>query len=59
MPWYTNPVMTRKVLDRIANRHPRTTIQELGAVLDYVTELIWRKQENYVKALELPRKPWG
>lgn len=54
MPWYTNPVMTRKVLDRIANRHPRTTIQDFGALLDYVTQQIWTKQENYFKALEMP-----
>jgi hypothetical protein len=42
-----NPVETCKVLNRIANRHQRTTLQDLKAVLDQATQLIWEKQENY------------
>ena len=60
MPWYNNPVITRKVLNRIANRHPRTTIQDLNVALDYVTQMIWSKQENYIKNEErLPRMTVG
>jgi hypothetical protein len=56
MPWYNNPVITRKVLNRIANRHPRATIQDLNAALDYATQLIWSKQEHYFKSETLMRK---
>jgi len=55
MPWYNNPVITRKVLNRIANRHPRATIQDLNVALDYVTQMIWSKQENYFKSETLMR----
>ena len=47
MPWYTNPVITRKVLHRIANRHTCSSIQELNSTLDKATQLIWDKQHNY------------
>ncbi len=47
MPWYNNPVITRKVLNRIANRYPRATIQDLNRALDYATQMIWSKQEHY------------
>ena len=47
MPWYTNPVITCKVLNKIANHHERTTLQDLKSVLDRATELIWMKQEHY------------
>lgn len=47
MPWYTNPVITCKVLNRIANRHNHTVLSDLKSVLDYSTELIWKKQEQY------------
>jgi len=47
MPWYNNPVITSKVLNRIANRHPRTGIQDLTRTLDRATQLIWSKQEEY------------
>jgi len=47
MPWYTNPVITCKVLNKIANRYERTELKNLKSVLDHATELIWRKQENY------------
>jgi len=49
MPWYNNPVITRKVLNRIANRHPRTSLQDLTTALDYATQMIWSKQEHYCK----------
>ncbi|MEI6208844.1 MAG: hypothetical protein WCP20_18860 [Desulfuromonadales bacterium] len=52
MPWYTNPVITCKVLNRIANRHERTPLQDLKSVLDRVTELIWRKQEHYYENVQ-------
>jgi hypothetical protein len=47
MPWYTNPVKTCKVLNRVANRYSNSKLEEFKAVLDAVTELIWRKQERY------------
>lgn len=47
MPWYTNPVITCKVLNRIANRYEHTSLHNLRSILDHVTELIWRKQEHY------------
>lgn len=47
MPWYMNPVRTSKVLNRIANRHKRTSLQDLRVILDQATQLIWTKQENY------------
>ena len=47
MPWYMNPVETRKVLNRIANRYQCTQLQDLRAILDQATQLIWTKQENY------------
>lgn len=56
MPWYNNPVITRKVLNRIANRHPRATIQDLDRTLDYATQMIWSKQEQYYESRLLMRK---
>jgi len=47
MPWYNNPAITSRVLNRIANRHPRTSIQDLNRTLDRATQLIWSKQEEY------------
>ena len=47
MPWYTNPVITCKVLNRIANRFERSPLHNLSFVMDYATESIWRKQEQY------------
>lgn len=47
MPWYTNPVLTCKVLNKIANRHERTALNDVRTVLDRATEMIWVKQERY------------
>jgi hypothetical protein len=47
MPWYTNPVLTCRVLNRIANRYPRATIQDLKTTLDHATQSLWSKQEHY------------
>lgn len=47
MPWYMNPVVTCKVLNRIASHYQRTPLQDLKSVLDRATQLIWTKQENY------------
>jgi len=47
MPWYTNPTLTCKVLNRIANRHPRASLNDLKATLDSATQKIWNKQEHY------------
>lgn len=49
MPWYINPVMTCKVLNRIANRNKRSSLHNLRSVLDSATESIWRKHEQYYK----------
>jgi translation initiation factor 2B subunit (eIF-2B alpha/beta/delta family) len=47
MPWYTNPVKTCKVLNRIASRYENSSLENLKSVLDHVTESIWKKQEQY------------
>jgi hypothetical protein len=47
MPWYMSPDITCKVLNRIANRHPVTDLQSLVSNLDYATELLWQKQEQF------------
>jgi hypothetical protein len=47
MPWYTNPVTTCKVLDKIAKRYERTTLHDLKFCLDNTVALILKKQENY------------
>jgi hypothetical protein len=47
MPWYTNPVITRKVLHRIADRHAHASLQELNTTLDKATQSIWNKQNQY------------
>jgi hypothetical protein len=49
MPWYMNPVMTRKVLNRIANRYPKASLQDLDALLDYTTQTLWSKQERFLE----------
>jgi hypothetical protein len=52
MPWYTNPVLTCKVLNRIANRYERSSLQNLKFVLDYATETIWKKQKDYYETYQ-------
>ncbi|MDD2850547.1 MAG: hypothetical protein PHY09_01425 [Desulfuromonadaceae bacterium] len=47
MPWYMNPDATRKVLNRIANRHSCAKLQDLQLVLDTATQKIWSKQEYF------------
>jgi hypothetical protein len=47
MPWYNNPAITCKVLERIANRVSQTNLQDLNRTLDRAAELIWSKQEDY------------
>lgn len=48
MPWYMNPVITCKVLNRLANRHSRDPLRELNSLLDDATQLLWRKQEHFL-----------
>lgn len=47
MPWYMFPDTTCKVLNRIANRYSLAETPNLVALLDYVTERLWEKQEQY------------
>jgi hypothetical protein len=49
MPWYINPAITCKVLNRIANRHSHANLNDLRTAMDIATELIWNKQEHYYK----------
>ncbi|WP_191965653.1 MULTISPECIES: hypothetical protein [Oryzomonas] len=56
MPWYINPALTCKVLNRIADRISRTNLQDLNATLDRATELIWSKQECYNNMRNVRRK---
>lgn len=52
MPWYMNPVITCKVLNRIASRHSHDSLQELGMLLDYTTQTLWNKQERFLEKIE-------
>jgi hypothetical protein len=47
MPWFTNPVLTCRVLNRIANRYSRAPLQDLKTTMDIATQSIWSKQEHY------------
>lgn len=47
MPWYMNPASSRKVVNRIASRYSRASLQELGSALDLVTQRLWSKQEFF------------
>jgi hypothetical protein len=47
MPWYTNHVRTCMVLNRLARRYERSSLQDIRSVLDYATEIIWKKKEQY------------
>jgi hypothetical protein len=48
MPWFMNPAITCKVLNRLANRHSRESLRDLNALLDHATQLLWRKQECFM-----------
>ena len=52
MPWYTNPDITCKVVNKIADRYNSTPLQELKSVLDHVATLIWKKQEHYYEDIQ-------
>ena len=47
MPWYNNPDITCKVLNRIANRYRHAPLQDLNKTMDYATQLLWIKQERF------------
>lgn len=49
MPWYVNHIITCKVLNRIARNNEQLSLHDLRLILDYATESIWRKQEQYYK----------
>ena len=49
MPWYMSPDITCKVLNRIANHYTVSNMQNLVSILDYATEQLWFKQEQYYK----------
>jgi len=51
MPWYMKPATTCKVLNRIARRYERASLQQLRNVLDLVTESIWKKQVQYGRVI--------
>ena len=52
MPWYTKPGIICKVLNRIADRYPVSTISDMRAAVDAVIEMIWKKREEFYAALE-------
>ena len=52
MPWYMNPTSTRKVINRIANRHSRDSLKDLQSVLDQTTQSLWNKQEYYHEKIQ-------
>ncbi len=47
MPWYTNPAMICKVLDKIAKRYGQTNLYDFKPVLDNAIASIFKKQEHY------------
>jgi hypothetical protein len=47
MPWYTNPMKTCAVLNRIAKRFSVHQMVELRQAMDAYTMLLWNKQEAY------------
>jgi len=47
MPWYTNPVTTCKVLDKIAKRYEHSALHDLKFCLDSTVALILKKQDQY------------
>lgn len=49
MPWYMNPAITCRVLNRIAKRHSHDSLQELGSLLDCTTQTLWSKQERFLE----------
>jgi len=54
MPWYTNHIITSKVLNRIARHYgcyEPSALQTLRTVLDNATESIWRKHDLYYKTV--------
>ncbi|MFA7404586.1 MAG: hypothetical protein WC007_11355 [Pelobacteraceae bacterium] len=51
MPWYTNPDITCRVLNRIATRYNQSALQDLTIVLDNAVALILRKLEHYHHAV--------
>lgn len=46
-PWFLNPRLTCRVLNRIANRFPVYMTKELKVVLDHCMEMLWLKQEHW------------
>jgi hypothetical protein len=56
MPWYTNPVTTRKVLTKITKRYDHTKLHELKSVLDDAAEIIWQKQAHYYEGGQQPNR---
>jgi len=59
MPWYMNPNLARKVLNRIANRHPQAKLRDLQLVLDHATQKLWNKQECFYEKKPLAaQKPF-
>lgn len=56
MPWYMNQISTRKVINRIADRYSRASLQDLQNVLDRTTQCLWNKQEFYIKKIQRNRE---
>ncbi|NTW98554.1 MAG: hypothetical protein HGB35_01175 [Geobacteraceae bacterium] len=52
MPWYTDPVTTCKVLDKIATRYERIELYDLKSVLDSAVALLLKKQEQYLESTQ-------
>jgi len=44
-----SPDITCRVLNRIANRHRIADTHSLTRMMDYATQLLWNKQEQYYK----------
>jgi hypothetical protein len=57
MPWYMNPIITCKVLNRIASRNSQASLKELGSLLDFMTQTLWSKQERFLEKQEDLDKP--
>jgi len=47
MPWFMYPALTRKVLNRLANKFRTLQLKDERQLLDAITQRLWDKIEAY------------
>lgn len=50
MPWYTDPNLTCRVLERIISRYPDCSMGDLRSGIEKIIEQIWQKRESFYAA---------